>query len=113
MHSTVFPMPGLDRHPHESTDAIFVDPEETKAFKGKYSGIGRSLLELAERLAYFEGAEQFYVQGVNRSNLDKFYRRVGFRLAPVGTYFGLEQSIVKDLEETSFLRCGIEAKNQR
>jgi len=92
----------------DSLKAIYVAPKFTSAFKGSYKGIGRSLLGLAERLAFLEGAKRFYAMGVNRDNFTNFYQKFGYGDPNLSLVYGFTRTVIKELNVTSFSKIAIE-----
>jgi len=105
--------------PHDRTSrnfgsqrvALFVDPEVTRFKNGNYKGVGQSLLGLAERLAFDEGASKFYASGVGGGNFN-FYSKLGYRDAELAPFYDLHQTVVKTLSVDEFSKIGIEDKAQ-
>jgi len=100
--------------PYDRTDgynghgaAIFVEPEMTASSQGSYHGIARSLLGMAERTAFGEGARKFQAQEVSPANFNNFYRTLGYADAGESQAYGKDITVVKELNENTFAALGI------
>ena len=98
------------RSPVVPRTALFVEPEisANSNMKGIYRGVGRTLLGLAERLAYREGAKGFFAAGVSRDNFENFYQKLGFRDAQFAPNYDAHQTVKKELSADTFSKAAIE-----
>ena len=89
--------------------AIYVHVMVTSIEQGRYNGTGRTLLGLAERLAFQKGVREFYIDDVSLNNFDNFYGPLGYQDTGHNARHLLNKWVVKDLDENTFSKIGIQA----
>ena len=88
-------------------DAIFVEPETRSSSLGRYKGVGASLLGLAERLAFNEGAGKFSAEAVSERNFNNFYKKLGYHKVGLDRIYDNYLLVDKKLDPTTFSKLGI------